>query len=275
MRKFAIFTVISLLFTLFMLPVSADDLPRVIDEADLLTASEEADLQDKIDALIDEHAFDFVIVYVDDIGASTPRAYADDYFDYNGYGCGSGRDGILLLVSMAERDWYISTSGSGIACFSDTTLDSIADDFVPYLSNGDYYDAACEFLTVAEAVLEGDYEGDYNDYYSDYYSDDYYAEEDDGFPIMAELVVIAISVVLAFAIAGVVKRSMNTARKQSGASAYTSPRGANIAVARDTFLYSTVSKVKIETSSSSASRSGGSSHRSSSGRSHGGRGGKF
>lgn len=274
MRKFAIFTVISLLLTLFMFPVSADELPRVIDEADLLTASEEADLQEKIDALIDKHAFDFVIVYVDDIGASTPRAYADDYFDYNGYGCGSGRDGILLLVSMAERDWYISTSGSGIASFSDAALDSIADDFVPYLSDGDYYDAACEFLESAEAVLEGDYEVDYNDNYSDYYSDDYYAEED-GFPIMAELVVIVISVVLAFAITGAFKRSMNTARKQTGASAYTSPRGANITVARDTFLYSTVSKVKIETSSSSASRSGGSSHRSSSGRSHGGRGGKF
>lgn len=283
MRKFAILTVISLMLTLFVLPVSADELPRVIDDADLLSASEEADLQAVIDVLIDEHSFDFVIVYTDDIGSSSPRQYADDYFDDNGYGYGDGRDGILLLVSMAERDWYISTSGSGIGCFSDHTLDSIGSDIVLYLSDGDYYDAAREFLSAAEAVLEGDYYGSSDEYYDDYYDDYYYtenyvgSEESDRFPVMAELIVIVVSLVIAFIAASMAKRSMNTARKQVGASRYIGAKGANITVARDTYLYSTVSKVKIESDSShgGSSRSGGSSHRSSSGRSHGGRGGKF
>lgn len=242
MRKFALLTAILLVLTLFAFPVSADDaLSRVIDDADLLTSSEEERLQNEIDSLIDKHGFDFVIVYVD----SSARDYANDY------GFGNSRDGILLLVSKAERDWYISTSGSGIALFSDQTIDSIGNDLSSELSDGEYYEAALTFLESSEAVLRGDY------------------EVNKEFPLFAELIVVVLSLIAAIAIGAVVKRSMNTARKQTNASSYVASGSSKITLARDTFLYSTVSKVKIESNSS------GSSHRSSSGRSHGGRGGRF
>lgn len=253
MKKIGLILLISLLFTLFIFPVSAEEEnARVVDQAGLLDSFEESSLEREIAEIADEYRFDVVIVFVEDIGYSTPTAFADDYFDYNGYGYGSSRDGILLLVSMEERDWYISTSGSGIDEFSDRTLDSIGGDVAGYLSDGDYYEAAKTFIVSTEAVLSGEY------------------KTSDGSLFIAELIVIAVSLVLAFAIAGAVKRSMNNSRKQTNASDYVPGNGIDLTVARDTYLYSTVTKVKIESSSS-----GSSSHRSSSGHSHGGRGGKF
>lgn len=251
MRKFALLAIISLLFTLFALPISAAE-PRVIDNADLLTSSEEAILEESIAEIADEYTFDIVIVYVDDIGNRSPRSYADDFFDYNGYGYGSSRDGILLLVSLDRQDWQVSTSGSGEDYFRDAALDHIEDEVIPYLSDGDYYSAAQRFISLTESVISGDFA----------------ESRSDGFPFVAELIILALSLILAFAIAFAVKRSMNTARKQTGASRYADPQGVDLSLARDTYLYSTVTKVKIETNSSG-------SHRSSSGRSHGGRGGKF
>ena len=72
---------------------------------------------------------DVVIVTVASIEGKTATEYADDYFDYQGYGYGEKSDGILLLVGMKERVWAISTHGSlGISAFTDAGLDYIKED---------------------------------------------------------------------------------------------------------------------------------------------------
>ena len=80
-------------------------------------------------------------------------AYADDYYDYNGYGAGADNDGILLLLSMEDRDWWISTTGYGIDAFTDYGIDVIGDEIVPDLSNGDYYSAFTEFIDLTDDFL--------------------------------------------------------------------------------------------------------------------------
>ena len=129
------------------------DLPRVVDEADLLSDSEEKELAGKIEDLTDKYDFDIVIVTADTINGETPMAYADDYYDYNGYGAGADNDGILLLLSMEDRDWWISTTGYGIDAFTDYGIDVIGDEIVPDLSNGDYYSAFTEFIDLTDDFL--------------------------------------------------------------------------------------------------------------------------
>ena len=82
---------------------------RVVDEADLLTDDEESMLMATLDGISQEHLVDVVVVTVDSTGEKTPMEYADDYFDYNGYGFGENFDGVILLVSMEYSDWWIST----------------------------------------------------------------------------------------------------------------------------------------------------------------------
>ncbi len=117
-------------FFLFGIPSSAADLPRLVDQADLLTDSEESALSDRLDEISERHQFDVVVVTVDSLEGETAVVYADDFYDYNGYGFGDERDGILLLISMEERDWCISTTGYGITAFTDAGQAYISERFV-------------------------------------------------------------------------------------------------------------------------------------------------
>lgn len=48
------------------------------------------------------------------INGAEPMDYADDYFDYKGYGMGEDKSGILFLVTMSERKFWMSTHGDAI-----------------------------------------------------------------------------------------------------------------------------------------------------------------
>ena len=82
-----------------------------------------------------------VVVTVNSLDGKSAQDYADDFYDYNGYGIGTDKSGILLLVSMEARDWHITTTGFGIRAITDAGLDYISDQFLPYLSDGEYLDA--------------------------------------------------------------------------------------------------------------------------------------
>jgi len=89
------------LFILFPLFLYAQD--RVIDEVGLLNEGEKAELEKRIASIHSRYNFDLVILTVFDTGDKTPEAYADDYFDYGGYGVGSDADGALFLQVLNSR----------------------------------------------------------------------------------------------------------------------------------------------------------------------------
>ena len=116
-------------------------LPQLVDDAGLLDSSEEEELESELDEISERQQFDVVVVTVNSLEGKTPQDYADDFYDYNGYGYGSDHDGVLLLVSMEDRDWYMSTTGYGITAITDAGREYISDQFVPYLSDGEYLEA--------------------------------------------------------------------------------------------------------------------------------------
>ena len=122
-----------------------DYTPHLIDNADLLTGEEESNLLAKLDEISDRLSVDVAVVTEDSIGDKTPREYADDFYDYNSYKYNP--DGVLLLISMEERDWYITTTGSAITAITDARRGNMEDAFLSDLSGGYYYDA---FSTYAD-----------------------------------------------------------------------------------------------------------------------------
>ena len=76
--------------------------------------------------------------------------YADDFYDYNGYGYGDSNDGLILIVVMDTSDWWISTCGKAIKTFTDAGIEYIGEQIVPYLSNGDYYGAFDKFADLCD-----------------------------------------------------------------------------------------------------------------------------
>lgn len=232
---------------------------RLVDDADLLSVSEEEYITSRLDEVSENLQFDIVIVTVDDTGSYSMQEYADDYYDYNGYGYGSGYDGVLLLVNMYDRDWYVSTCGYGITAITDDGLDYMSEQFVPYLSNGEYEEAFDVFIDECEFLVTQAYGG--TPYDTDSFSNDI-----DWIFLPTG---IAAGVVIAFIIVGIGASSLKSVRSQPMANDYIVPGSMQITHKRDLFLYSHVNKVRKE------SNNGSSTHRSSSGRSHGGGGGGF
>lgn len=130
-----------LLFPSLFLSAGAEQ-QYVIDNADLMSSSEEAALDEKAQALRQEYGMDVVILTVDSLDGKRPQEYADDYYDYNGY----ADDGLLFLLSMEERDWYISTKGNAVYALTDYGIQQVGESALPYLGDGDYYGGFDAFL---------------------------------------------------------------------------------------------------------------------------------
>lgn len=103
------------LFVPFLNIQAASNHPaRLVDQAELLTAEEQQQIQAKLDEVSELHHCDAVVMTVNSLDGKTATEYADDAFDYDGYGLGEDKAGILFLVDMGDRNWATSTHGYAI-----------------------------------------------------------------------------------------------------------------------------------------------------------------
>ena len=101
---------------------------RVADGAELLTDDEISALSDMLDEISSRQQMDVVVMTSDDLqGYDTATECADELYEYCGYGFGDEKDGIMLFISMDDRDWAISTCGRAIDVFSEYDCDYIGD----------------------------------------------------------------------------------------------------------------------------------------------------
>lgn len=262
--------ILPLLFALLLCvtmvtPAAAWEVPLLVDNAGLLTEAEQSELLATLDEISERQQADIVVVTADTLGGKTPMEYADDFYDYNGYGFGENNDGVLLLVSMEDRDWWISTTGYGIYAITDAGIEYISEKFLSDLSDGDYAEA---FSTYAELC------------------DDFFTQAKTGQPYDVGHMpkepfnfawCLAGALVVGYAVAAIVtggmKRKLQTVRFQSAANSYVKANSMNVTESRDIFLYTHVDRRPKPKDTSSSGGSG--THTSSSGSTHGGGGGKF
>ncbi len=279
--KRKVLSVVLAMLMLAILPVTCfGQMSLVQDQAGLMSADQQAMLEQKADELSEAYQMDIVIVTTNSNDGKDIQSYADDFFDENGYGADKDGSGILLLVSMDTREWAFSTSGNGIYAFTDYSLEILSDELIPYLSSGEFYDGFSHYLSCLPSYLDAFQNGKPVDgYASDYDPNDtknvvYYEDPmtfSDALPLacIIGLVVAGISV-------AVMAASMNTRRKQSGAGDYLVDNSFQLQTNRDYFLFSNVTKTKrVEENNNSHGGGGSHVHTSSSGKSHGGRSGKF
>ena len=75
-RTLTLLTLLLALLALLVLPAAAADLPRLVDNADLLMADDAEALLADLDSRSEALQFDIVIVTVDSLDGETPRNYA-------------------------------------------------------------------------------------------------------------------------------------------------------------------------------------------------------
>ena len=253
-------------------PVRGD---RLVDQADLLEEAEETALRQKLDEISERLQFDVVIVTTEHIGSRSPMEFADDYFDYNGFGYGETYDGVCLMISMAERDWWISTCGYGETALSDAYFMEYIrySKVITKLKNGCYSESFNAFADIVD------------DFVTEAKTDEPYSRDHRYHVWKIRTAGVCVSLAVGLLVGYLVMKSKRDAhvsviRIKGEAAAYlTGP--VQLGKSEDTFLRSNVRKTRRAeqvSSSSSSSRSSYSSHgshTSSSGRSHGGGGGKF
>lgn len=277
-KAIALLAALLLLLALSLVVFASDGPTLVVDSAGLFTAEEASNLEAKAQSLRIQYEMDVVILTVNFLNGSSPQDFADDFFDAYGYGYGENDSGALFLISMEQRDWYISTSGDAIYALTDYGIQASAKEALSYFREGDYYGGFDVWLdglpTYFEAFQnavpidgQADYSGNYD--HGDREEAVYYQEE--------KAPNFFLSLIIGLAIAGIsiliMRSSMNTKRSQRGAASYLVEDSYHLRTHQDMFLYSNIQKVPRPKESSSG---GGSSvHHSSSGRSHGGGGGKF
>lgn len=127
--------------------------PAVVDQANIFTDEQEQSLAKEADRLAQRLDMDVVIVTTDNTENKSSMAYADDYFDYNGYGSDEKKSGVLYLIDMDNRNAWISTTGRGIDAFTDARIDKILDSAFGPLSQGHYAKSASVFISEADRLV--------------------------------------------------------------------------------------------------------------------------
>lgn len=249
----------------------ARTLTRVEDEGGLLSFEEEERLREKLDEISIRQGLDVIVLTNYSLGGKSPREFADDYFDYNGYGLGPNYDGVLLLVSMEERDLWISTHGYGITAFTDYGIDLIGDEIARDLGRGEYFNAFNRFASLADDYITQAKNGNPVDISSSY------ERPKKELTLSSLLGIGGLSLLVGSGAGGFYAKTLANTHKTKKR-AYTAV-GYQLGVANfvntfDRFINRTVSRTPILQNRPSG-RGGSSTHTSSSGRTHGGGGRKF
>lgn len=239
---------------------------RLVDMANLLDESEEKELLQLLDEISERQQLDIVVVTADKLNGKTPMAYADDFYDYNNYGFGAQKDGVLLLVSMEDRDWWISTAGYGITAFTDAGITYIGEEFLPALGDGDYADAFTTFAQLCDEFITQAKTGEP-------YDEDRLPQEPFSFGGNA-FIALVVGGLFAVITTSVMKGNLKSVRFQPAAADYVRSGSMQVTDAKELFLYTHIDRVKKQKESSSQG-GGSTTHTSSSGTKHGGGGGKF
>lgn len=248
-----------LITTSFVVTAQSDfQNPSIVDDAGYLMQSELSSLSKELDEVREKYGFEVAIYTESDMTSSTAQASADDIYDYNGYGAGEDDDGILLYICSDTREYHFTTHGEGLKYFNSNGLKYLESKVLPYLSENDYYEAFNAYIETTDELLQMAKDG--KPYNEKQYSTKYL--------IGVIIAALLIPLLVAWILMKKKLKKMKTAVENDYAANYVKPGSMNISVSRDLFLYSRITKTERPKESSGT-------HTSSSGRTHGGRGGSF
>lgn len=236
------------------------DMKYIFDNSDLLTFDEWEKLEARAADISQRHGCGVYVAFVDDF---TEYGYGNDVYKTtyqlyhaNELGMGDDRDGIIILLSMAERDYAMFVYGT----YAETAFNSYGQEklekaFLGNFKEDDWYGGVSNYLSTC---------------------DEYLTRADAGKPVReSPALLIAIAVVASCLLSGAIclflKRSMKTVHQKVEANEYVAPGGLQLSKQYDRYTHTTEVRSKI--SSSDDSSSSGTSSCSGGGGS--GRSGKF
>ncbi len=226
----------------------------IMDGAGLLKSTEVDSLKLKIVELRNTYGLDIAIVTTNSTNGKKMYDYCEDLYQRYGLGVGERKDGVMLLIDMSDRGYYVY----GFGPIGNRVEGGIKDSaFTPSLSEARYAKAFMEFLNQVKFEASR-IPASYREGKGSAYAMDRVKE------ILPVLLIAG--AVVALIVVLVLRGKMKTANGKRNATDYMVPDSFRLDRALDLYLYTTTTRTKIESSSSGSRGGGGGSH----GSGHGG-----
>lgn len=235
----------------------------VFDLRGMLSDGEREQLEARAEDISRRHSCGVYTLFVEDFTAygygSDPYTTLYQIYHAEGLGVGEDRNGVIIMLSMKERDYAMFIYGEWAEyAFDEYGAEQLEERFLSYFGDNDWNGGVSSYLTACDEFLE-------------------LAEA--GKPVRvsaipAILITIAVSCLIALVVCLILKGQMKSVRKGVDANVYTAAGGGlKLTDSYDHYTHTTETRRKIE-SSSGGSGGGGSTSSRSGGGGHG-RSGKF
>ena len=244
----------------FSLPILAgaagDSLDYVTDSAGILSEQEAKTLNDTAARLAQRYGCAVYVVTLQDYRSYNSEGIekcTEELYHYFDLGYGENHDGLILLMSMADRDYDLWGYGSFARyAFTDYGLDRLEKSFLPYFAQNDWYGGFSAYLRGTEDLL---------------YKADKGEPEAYRMPLSAKAAIALVpSSLIGFLVCGIFKGQMKTAVEKTTAEDYVVSGSARLRIREDQFINRTrtVHVIQNESHGGGGSRPsvGGTSHHS-------------
>ena len=233
------------------------DVKHILDTSNLLSHEEWEELESRAEDISNRQHCGIYFAMVDDYteyrdGSVFEVTY--QLYHNNQLGVGDGRDGVIVLLSMEERDYAMFVYGEYAEyAFDEYGQEKLEEKFLGFFEYDDWYGGISHYLDACDEFL---------------------TKADEGDPVRPSyweniLLVTGLSCLVSGAVCFWLLRSMKTVRAKDKADTYVSKGGLHLTQQLDQFSHTTVTRTKIQKESS-----GGSTY-SESGGGGSGRSGKF
>lgn len=242
---------------------------KVYDYAQVLTDTEETDLKILVNDYISTYNMDMALVTVKYHEKYNTQEYAQDFYDYNNFGVGDTKDGLIFVIdfTFGYTDIYIATTGEAIRMYDNYRINNMLDN-IAYKKDYGYFEMFKVFVNDSSSYADMGIPSSNSNTAIDSNGDLIYKET------IPWTSVIIISLLIPSIIIGIFIGKNKMVKKGTNAIYYLKDGSVIINTRSDRFITTHTSSVRMSDSSSSGGgRVGGSStSRGSSGTSHGGGG---
>ena len=218
------------------------DMNYIFDLSDQLSYEEWAELEARASDISQRHGCGVYAAFVDDFteygGGNDVYETTYQLYHASELGMGADRDGIIILLSMDDRDYAMFVYGDHAEyAFDRYGQKELEDAFLGYFGDNDWYGGVSHYLDTC---------------------DEYLTRAEEGKPVRKNtlpmyLIVVAASCAIAGGICLMLKWQLKTVHKKAEANEYVAAGGLNLTKQYDRYTHTTETRRKIHDDSDSDS----------------------
>lgn len=223
--------------------------PSVVDLADLLTDQEEQELEDAANQIAEQYQCGVYLLILPDFKAEADTndpytAARDIYLDRTDWGVGAERSGIVLMLSMQDRDFALMAHGYGNTAFTDYGKETLSKEFLDDFREDEWAKGFYDYVNTCALMLEKAYAGEPVDVGSSEALD--MESQVKGSRVYGIIASVIIAILIALCVVLVLKHQLKSVAKKTEAAEYITHGGVQMHQQYDHYTHTTQTRIYEE-----------------------------